>query len=165
MSLMHFEPFRPFREMDRLANQLLSGARVPLTMPMDVWRDGQTYHVALDLPGVDPSQVEASVERSTLTVTAQRQAAFSAEATRAGEQGEAEQQVLVAERPMGTFSRQLVLGEGLDQESVQADYADGVLHLTIPLAKAARARRIQIGTSAAGQPQVIEGAGEAGTTG
>jgi HSP20 family protein len=163
MSMMHFEPFRAFRDLDRLSSQMLSGTRVPLAMPMDVWREGQTYHVALDLPGVQADQIDLRVERNTLTVTAQRQGSFGrqGEAAQQSEQGNG-QQVLVAERPMGTFTRQLVLGEGLDAEQVQADYTDGVLHLTIPLAQAAQPRRIQVGQGggSGGSPQVIEGSGE-----
>jgi HSP20 family protein len=177
MSLMHFEPFRSsMRELDRLSSQLLSGTRVPLAMPMDVWREGQTYHVALDLPGVDADSIDLRVERNTLTVSAQREAPFG---TRQGEQtgqpgpaagsqlsgdsgGQSQIQVLVAERPQGSFSRQLVVGEGLDTDAVQADYANGVLHLTIPVAQAAQPRRIQVSQSAGqgGQPRVIEGGGD-----
>ena len=156
MSMMHFEPFRSsFRELDRLSNQLMSGTRVPLAMPMDVWREGQTFHVALDLPGVDADGIDLRVERNTLTVSAQRQAPF---ANRTAEQGSGQQEgavVMVAERPQGTFTRQLVLGEGLDIEAVTADYSNGVLHLTIPVAQAAQPRRIQVSQSS--QPQVIEG--------
>jgi HSP20 family protein len=157
VSMMHFEPFRSsFRELDRLSNQMLSGTRVPLAMPMDVWREGQTFHVALDLPGVDADGIDLRVERNTLTVSAQRQAPF---ANRAVEQGSGEHggaaEVMVAERPQGNFTRQLVLGEGLDTEAVTADYSNGVLHLTIPVAQAAQPRRIQVSQSS--QPQVIEG--------
>ena len=160
MSLMSFEPFRSFRDLDRLSSQLLTGTRVPLAMPMDVWRDAQTYHVAMDLPGVDADQIDLRVERNTLTVTAERQAAFGAAASTEGqEQGQSK--VLVAERPMGTFTRQLVLGDGLDTEKVDADYTDGVLHLTIPVAQAAQPRRITVGHGNGSEsPKVIEGSSQ-----
>ncbi len=161
MLLMHFEPFRSFRDLDRLTGQLLSGTQVPLAMPMDVWREGQTYHVALDLPGVDPDSVDVRVERNALTVSAQRQAPFAGQQGQGGQQG-GQAQVLVAERPQGAFTRQLVLGEGLDTEQVSADYTDGVLHLTIPVAQSAQPRRISVGQggTGGGQPRVIEGASE-----
>jgi HSP20 family protein len=161
VSMMHFEPFRSLRDLDRLSSQLLSGTRVPLAMPMDVWREGQTYHVALDLPGVDADSIDLRVERNTLTVSAERQATFGAASGQQGGAGE-ETQVLVAERPQGGFSRQLVLGEGLDTGAVQADYSNGVLHLTIPVAQAAQPRRISVsqgGSGQGGQPRVIEGEG------
>lgn len=167
MSMMHFEPFRSsMRELDRLSSQLLSGTRVPLAMPMDVWREGQAYRVALDLPGVEADSIDLRVERNTLTVSAQRQAPFDGGQQEQGggsEQGAQQDggqvQVLVAERPQGSFTRQLVLGEGLDVEGVQADYTNGVLHLTIPVAQAAQPRRIQVGQRGGqgGQPKVIEG--------
>lgn len=170
MSMMHFEPFRSFRDLDRLSSQLLSGTRTPLGMPMDVWREGSAYHVALDVPGVDVDSIDLQVERNTLTMTAQRQPAFGAAQGQAQRQGQGQGQsqaqsgesdsVLVAERPMGTFSRQLVLGEGLDTGKVQADYTNGVLHLTIPVAEQAQPRRIQVaqgGGQRGAQPQVISG--------
>ena len=135
MSMLRFDPFRdPFREIDRLTNQLMSGTRTPASMPMDVWRSGQEYHVALDLPGVNADSVELTVERGVVTIRAERAQQFG--------QGD---QVLLAERPQGQFTRQLMLGEGVDQENLQADYRDGVLHLTIPVAQQAQPRRISVG--------------------
>jgi len=59
--------------------------------------------------------------------------------------------------------RQLVLGDGLDTQQVSADYRDGVLYLTIPLAQSAHPRRIQVGTSSGSSsqpsPQVIDQTG------
>lgn len=171
MSLMHFEPFRSLRDLDRLSSQMLSGTRVPMAMPMDVWREGQTYHVALDLPGVDADDIDLRVERNTLTVAAQRRSTFGGARQSGGERAQGSSpgeqvDVLVAERPQGGFTRQLVLGEGLDTEAVQADYTNGVLHLEIPMAEAAQPRRIQVGQSAGGgQPQVTGDGGQQGTSG
>lgn len=134
MSIMRFDPFRDF---DRLTSQLVSGTRTPALMPMDAWRSGDAYNVALDLPGIDPASIELTVERNTLTVQAQRQAPFSED-----------EQVLIAERPQGSFTRQLVLGEGMDTDEVQADYTNGVLHLTIPVKQSAEPRRIEVGQGA-----------------
>lgn len=145
MTILRFDPFR---DLDRLTSQLASGVRTPALMPMDAWKSGDAYHVALDLPGVDASSIDLTVERNSLTVQAQRQAAF----------GEGEQ-VLVAERPQGSFTRQLVLGEGLDTEQVQADYSNGVLHLTIPVKQSSQPRRISVaqgGSSSGEQPKVID---------
>jgi HSP20 family protein len=143
MSVMRFDPFGdPFRQIDRLTNQLLSGTRVPMAMPMDVWQADDGYHVALDLPGVDPSSVEITHERNMLTIKAERRPDY--------QQGQA---VLVAERPQGSFTRQLQLGESLDTQNVQASYGDGVLHLTIPVAQAAQPRRIEVRTGAGGGGQ------------
>ncbi len=147
MSILQFDPFRdPLRGLDRLASQLVSGTRTAALLPMDAWRAGDQYHVALDVPGVDPGSIELTVERNAVTVQAQRQASF----------GE-DDQVLLAERPQGGFTRQLMLGEGLDPEQVQADYTDGVLHLTIPVKQSAQPRRIEVGrTAQPGESRVID---------
>jgi HSP20 family protein len=144
MTILRFDPFR---DLDRLTHQLASGVRTPALMPMDAWKSGDAYHVALDLPDVDPASIDLTVERNSLTVQAQRQPAF----------GEADQ-VLVAERPQGSFTRQLVLGEGLDIDQVRADYANGVLRLTIPVKQSSQPRRIEVQTeqSSGGQPRVID---------
>jgi HSP20 family protein len=161
---MHWEPFRALRDLDRLSSELLSGTRTPLTIPMDVWREGQSYRVALDIPGVDPGSIEVQLERNTLTVSGQREADFAARRTSAGaEPGAGAPQVLVAERPQGEFSRQLTLGEGLDTSAMQAEYRNGVLYLTIPVAQQAQPRKIQVGVGqggagqSAGQPHIVEG--------
>src|SRR5258707_2111863 len=147
MSVLRFEPFRdPFRELDRLIAMAASGTRAPLGMPMDVYRteDG-SYHLEADLPGVDPDSVEVTVEHGTLTIRAER----------APHYGETEQ-VIAAERPQGSFTRQLSLGEGVDSENLTAGYADGVLHVTIPVSLKTKARRVE-STHAPGASRTISG--------
>ncbi|MGZ4618628.1 MAG: Hsp20/alpha crystallin family protein [Frankiaceae bacterium] len=134
MSVMRFEPFGdPFRGLDRLTSQLVSGRRTPMGMPMDVWQADDGYHVALDLPGVDPGSVEITSERNVLTIKAERRAEY--------EDGH---NVLLAERPQGSFTRQLQVSDALDTGKVTATYHDGVLHLTIPVAESAQPRRIEV---------------------
>lgn len=132
MAVIRHEPFRdPF---DRLMAMAASGARAPLAMPIDVYRSGDgNYHVEADLPGIDPGSFEVTVEHGTLTIKAER-------ASRHGEDG----QILFAERPQGTFTRQLTLGEGVDSEQLTASYTDGVLHLLLPASPKAQARRIEV---------------------
>src|SRR6266568_4559495 len=147
MSVIRFEPYRdPFREFDRLLSMAASGTRAPLSMPMDVYRgeDG-SYHVEADLPGADPDSVEVTVEHSTLTIQAERTPHYGDSA-----------QVIVAERPQGSFARQLSLGEGVDSENLTAGYADGVLHVTIPASPKTRARRVEV-THAAGGSRIVPG--------
>lgn len=147
MSVMRFDPFGdPFRHLDRVTSQLLSGTRTALGMAMDVWQGDDGFHVALDLPGVDPGSVEITSERNVLTIRAERQAEY--------QQG---QNVLVAERPQGSFTRQLQLGDTLDTENVQASSTNGVLHLIIPVAQASQPRRIEV-QSSGGPSQVNVGA-------
>lgn len=148
MSVMRFDPFGdPFRSLDRLASQLLSGARTPMAMPMDVWQSGDGYHVALDLPGVDPGSVEITSERNVLTIRAERRPGY----------GENDK-VLVAERPHGQYTRQLQVSDALDTGNVAADYQNGVLNLTIPVSQAAQPRRIDVRQG--GQQQTVSVSGE-----
>jgi HSP20 family protein len=147
MSVLRFDPFGdPFRQMDRLTNQLLSGTRTPMGMPMDVWQTDEGFHVCLDLPGVDTDSVDITTERNVLTIKAERRAEY---------QG---QNVLIAERPQGTFTRQLQLGDTVDTENIQASYADGVLHLDLPMTQAAQPRRVQVKTDSSGRRELtVEG--------
>lgn len=144
--LMRTDPFREsFRDLDRLAQLALGGngtlAR-PSAMPMDAWRDGDTFHVELDLPGVDPGSIDLDVERNVVTVKAERRPRAS------------DAELLAAERPRGVFSRQLVLGDSLDTERIEASYDAGVLSLAIPVAERAKPRRIEIAQPGEGRATI-----------
>lgn len=140
--------FDPFREMDRLAEQLLGTARNVATMPMDLYRDQDRYVMHFDLPGVDPGSIDVSLEDRTLTVQARRT-------------GRSEENVqwLARERPSGTYARQLNLGDGLSLDQIDATYSDGVLTLTVPVAEQAKPRRIEV-SRADSQQSVSTGSGE-----
>ncbi|NIZ89491.1 Hsp20/alpha crystallin family protein [Kineococcus rubinsiae] len=125
----------PFRELDRLTQQVLGTNARPAVMAMDAWRSGEEFHVEFDLPGVDPTSIELDVERNVLTVRAQRPVA------------ETTAEVVAAERPRGVFSRQLILGDNLDTDRIGAAYRNGVLALKIPVAERAKPRRIQVETA------------------
>jgi HSP20 family protein len=128
--LQNYDPFDPFRALERLTgasrHQAVSG------MPMDVYRAGDHFVASFDLPGVDPGSIDVSVEGNALTVTAARTAPSS------------DGDYLVAERPRGRYSRQLLLGRDLDTDRLHASYTDGVLTLTIPVAEKAKPRRVEI---------------------
>src|SRR2546430_7131806 len=127
--LMQFDPFREF---DRLAEQLASGARTPRPFPMDAYRHGDEVVVCFDLPGMDPGTIDLTVEQNVLTIKAERRF----------ERRECDE-VIAAERPHRAFTRQLFLGDTLDAERLQATYDTGVLTLRIPVAEAAKPRRSQ----------------------
>src|SRR4051794_15788463 len=133
----------PFRDFDRLAQQLLGAGTTshPAVMPMDAWREGDTFVLEFDLPGVNPETVDIDVERNVVTVRAERPP----------KNGDWE--LLAAERPTGLFSRQLVLGDNLDLERVEAAYDAGVLRLTIPVAERAKPRKIEVTTTQTEQSQ------------
>ncbi|UZX04374.1 Hsp20/alpha crystallin family protein [Arthrobacter sp. CDRTa11] len=128
----------PFRELDRLAQQVLGTAARPAAMPVDAWREDQEFVVAFDLPGVNADSVDLDVERNVLTVKAERPAPVGKDT-----------EMIVSERPRGVFSRQLVLGEALDAENVKATYDAGVLTLRIPVTEKAKPRKIEIETKEA----------------
>jgi HSP20 family protein len=123
----------PFRELDRLAQQVLGTTARPAAMPMDAWQEEHEFVVAFDLPGVSVDSVDIDVERNVLTVKAERGAA-------SGDDTE----MLASERPRGVFSRQLILGDTLETENIQASYDAGVLTLRIPVADKAKPRKIEI---------------------
>jgi HSP20 family protein len=127
----------PFREFDRLAQQVLGAGTTsrPAVMPMDAWREGDTFVIEFDLPGVPTETLDIDVERNVLTVRAERP-------RRSGDW-----ETLASERPSGLFSRQLVLGDNLDLEKLEASYEDGVLRLRVPVAERAKPRRIEVTSS------------------
>ncbi len=125
----------PFRDFDRLAQQLLGTTSRPAVMPMDAWREGDRFVIEFDLPGVSPESLDIDVERNVLTIKAERPA-------RNGDW-----EFLASERPKGHFSRQLVLGDNLDLDNVSASYEAGVLRLRVPVAERAKPRKIAVETS------------------
>jgi HSP20 family protein len=131
----------PFRELDRLTQQLLTPQGTlarPAAMLMDAWREGDSFYVELDLPGVSQDSLDIDVERNVVTIRAERPARAS------------DAELVAAERPRGVFSRQLVLGDNLDTEHIEASYDNGVLTLKIPVAEHAKPRKVEIsGTSQA----------------
>jgi HSP20 family protein len=125
----------PFRDLDRLTQQVFGAngtlAR-PSVMPMDAWRDGDVFHVEFDLPGINLDSIDLDVERNVVTVKAERPARTN------------DAELIAAERPRGVFSRQLILGDNLDTEHIEASYNTGVLTLLIPVAEQAKPRKIEI---------------------
>jgi HSP20 family protein len=106
----------------------------PVAMPMDAWREGDRFVLEFDLPGVSPDSVDLDVERNVLTIRAERVAPNG------------DWQMLASERPRGAFSRQLVLGDNLDLDRIEAGYRDGVLRLVVPVAEKAKPRKIELQT-------------------
>lgn len=129
--LMRFDPFADF---ERLSRQVM-GANRTSYMPADAYRLGDRFFLHLDLPGIDPDSVDITVEKNTLNITAERRW-----------ERDDDTQVLLAERPYGSFSRQFFLGDSLDTDHIEAGYDHGVLTVTIPIAETAKARKIEVGS-------------------
>lgn len=130
--LMRFDPFADF---DRLTRQMWGNARSSF-MPADAYRKADRFYIHVDLPGVDPESIDVTVEKNNLTISAERKW-----------EREDDDQVILNERPTGTFSRQFFLGESLDTDNIEAGYDHGVLTVSIPVAETARARKIEVGTT------------------
>ncbi|SRR5579871_3414911 len=127
----------PFREIDRFVQQMFGDSTrrlASMAMPMDAFRNGDTFLLQFDLPGVDQKSIDLTVDNNTLVVKAERAVPPLSEGVEA----------LVAERPHGTFTRQVFLGDNLDTTRIEAEYEGGVLTLTIPVAEAAKPRRIEV---------------------
>ncbi len=140
--LMRFEPFREF---DRITEELLRESRAR-QVPVDAYRRGNEFKVHLDLPGADPDSIELTVERDVLSVRA----------ARSWTRGE-DDQIQITERPQGEFGRQLFLGESLDRDHITATYQDGVLTVTIPVTEQAKPRKVEV-AHAPGMVQAVEAA-------
>jgi HSP20 family protein len=136
--------FDPFRDGDRLAEQTLAALRLRNgPMALDAYRRGDEVKVQVDLPGVDPATIDLVVEKNVLSVKAERQ--WKTEGV----------ETVVCERPVGTFTRELLLGENLDTDRIAASYEDGVLRLAIPVVEQAKARRIEVSTSVKKEKEAI----------
>lgn len=124
--------FDPFRELDRVAQQMLD-RQGPRLMPMDLFRDGDHYVLSADLPGIDPGSVDIDVDGQVLTIRAER--------TVRSDEGVS---WITRERASGTFLRQLNLGQGIDTDAISARYENGVLSVLIPISEKAKPRKIEI---------------------
>jgi HSP20 family protein len=133
MTLMRFDPFR---ELDRFSEQVLAGPRAMRAMPMEAFRRGGEFVIALDLPGADPDDVDVTVERNVINVHATRRPV-----RREGDE------VLVDERPQGDYSRHLFLGDNLDTSKLRATFERGVLVITIPVSESSKPRHVEIASA------------------
>lgn len=130
----------PFRELDRLTQQMFGTTARPAAMPMDAYRQGDTFYVKFDLPGIGLDSIDLTAEQNVLTVRAQR-----------GTTVPEDSEMIVAERSAGTFTRQVFLGDTLDADNIRADYSAGVLTLSIPVREAAKPRKVEITSAEAKQ--------------
>jgi HSP20 family protein len=130
--------YDPFVEFDRLARRTFGTAnwtaRVRSAMPMDAIRGKDEVLLRFDLPGVDAESIDVTVDRGVLTVSAKR-------TEEAGE----DEKLITRERVTGSFSRRLS-GDKVDFDKIEADFADGVLTVRLPLLATAQPRKVEINT-------------------
>jgi len=121
------------RDLDHLAARVFDSATRSSGARLDAYREGDTFHIDIDLPGVDPASIDVTVDRRVLTVRAERKAV-----ERDG------LRVVVAERPTGVFTRSVLLSDGLDTDRLEAKYDNGVLSISIPVIEKASARKYAV---------------------
>jgi HSP20 family protein len=124
------------RELDRALGGAWGTSRF-FAPALDVVETADGYTIAVELPGVDPSQVEIAFERNTLTLRGTKQPAMQPA-------DGAEYRVYTAERVHGPFERAIRLPEYVDGDRIEARAAHGVLTITVPKSEAAKPRRIEI---------------------
>jgi HSP20 family protein len=138
MLLERVDPF--LAEFDRLTQRTF-GTADGVGLPMDVVRREDALEVRVDLPGVARDSISVTLDHRTLSISAERRASYAEDA-----------RVMLKERFDGEMSRRLRVPEWVDPDAVTADYTDGVLIVTMPLAERAKARQITIG----GEAPVLE---------
>jgi HSP20 family protein len=103
-------------------------------MPMDAYRKDDMFLLQLDVPGIAANAVDLTVDNNVLTIKATRHAPSMQEGV----------EPMIAERPWGEFTRQVLLGNNLDVSQIRAQYDAGVLTVSIPVAEHAKPRRIEV---------------------
>ena len=133
----------PFREFDRFFQQAFAGSGERMwSMPLDAYRKDDMFLVQLDVPGIAPDSVELTVDNHVLTVKATRHAPTMQEGV----------QPVIAERPWGEFTRQILLGDNLDTNSIHAEYDAGVLTVSLPVAEHAKPRKSDVSVKDSATP-------------
>ncbi|HSC46876.1 MAG TPA: Hsp20/alpha crystallin family protein [Gammaproteobacteria bacterium] len=140
--------YEPWTAMDQLMNHLFDGRRLALageTAAAAVWaptvdikEEAGHYVIHADVPGVDPKDIEVTLEEGVLTLSGERKSE-----SRTEEDGWKR-----VERVSGQFLRRFTLPETVDAEGVSAKGANGVLEIVIPKQAKASARKIAVKTTA-----------------
>lgn len=138
--------FDPFRDIDRVAANILDARQGPRFMPVDLHKDGDVYILNADLPGIDPGSIDVDVDGQVLTVRAERTPRSS------------DVKWLAHERPSGSFLRQFNLGDGIDTATISATYDNGVLSITIPVSEKAKPRKVEVQSGITATPVEVDAA-------
>src|ERR687895_2037170 len=156
MVLRRWEPFRELRQMqenmDRMWRNFGSGGGEAgnvenWAIPLDVVQQGDNTIVKAGVPGVNPEDIDVSIENDVLIIRGQTKE----------EHERQEGNYLMRERRSGSFYRALRLPDTLDSDQAQSHYEHGVLSITFPRMESKRARRLQITSGQGSQGQIVEG--------
>ena len=115
----------------RASDDFITGSWIP---SVDVRETNDSLEISVEVPGIEPKDVEVSVENGILTLKGSRSFEKAAE-------GETYHRV---ERSYGAFERSFTLPTNIDSERVSAVYRHGVLNLTLPKREEAKPRSISI---------------------
>ena len=139
MVLTRWDPLFEIKRPNRLARRGRTGLNDTFeqqewSIPLDIVRDGDIVTVTANIPGVNPENIDVTIEGEVLSIKAE---------TKVEEQREASDYV-VRERRTGSFSRLLQLSENVDTENVQPRYESGVLTITLPMLESKKAKRFKV---------------------
>lgn len=146
MSLARWDPLREFQnlesEMNRLLRRQLSGApgqqqelaSSQFAPPIDVYDDDSKLSIKMDVPGIDPKNLDIRVDGNLLTVSGERKL----------ETEEKKENFRRIEREYGSFSRSLTLPASADTDNISANCENGTLRIDIPKRADSRTRQIKI---------------------
>jgi HSP20 family protein len=115
-------------------------------VPTDVFHNDNSLIIRMDLPDVNPDEVEVAVQESTLLINGSRKFPYDSEKVRFVRRGTF----------YGDFTQRVNLGKGLDLENINARYDNGVLELTIPYAQEVQPKKISIEVGANSKQKVFE---------
>jgi HSP20 family protein len=132
------------RDFDQMFNRFLSwpSGQEESTMPAGfspaieafIDKDSKKFHCQVMLPGVDPKDVNLQVQGNTLTITGERSTSHETK----------DADYLRREITYGSFQRSIVLPDGVDKDKLNAEYRNGILEITAPIAAAALPRKVEI---------------------
>lgn len=150
MVLTRWDPLYEIRRAHHLANRRLAGfpaffsdvnegERRDWSIPLDIVKDEDKVTVQASLPGINPDDIDVTIEDGVLTIKAET---HSEDERKDGE-------YVVRERRVGSFHRSLRLSEHVDTDKVEPRYENGVLTITLPVAEAKKAKRLKVSAGAA----------------
>jgi HSP20 family protein len=102
--------------------------------PVDIKEDEDHYYIKADVPGIDPKDIEVTLERGVLTIAGERR----------GESQEQREGYRRVERLHGRFTRAFALPDTADADKVEARVKDGVLEVVINKKESSKPRRIAV---------------------
>ena len=139
--MQRWEPFRDMRRMDEIMHRLRRGhvrygygVAEKWAVPLDVVEEDDKIIVRATLPGVEPDDIDVTLENEVLTINAETKT----------ETEERKENYLVRERRAGKFHRTLRLPDTVDREKVETKYENGIVEITFPKAEAKKARRLSV---------------------